>query len=527
MNRPFSNPLRNALPLIVTLLAVGMPAFGADQPQWGEAWSRNMVSPEGGLPSSFNPETGENIKWVAALGTQTHSTPIVAGGRVYVGTNNDVPRDPKHTGDRGVLLCLDEKDGRLLWQLVVPKRDEDQYFDWPKSGISSSITVEGERAYLVDNRGAVVCLDAHGMANGNDGPFKDEGARMIPHPAPPPAFTPSLAAPAPAPGPADGDILWIFDMPASAGIWPHDGAHSSILIHGDFLYLNTGTGVDNSHRKIRTPDAPSLIVLEKATGRLVARDDERIAPRIFHCTWSSPSLGKVDGRELIFFAAGDGIVRAFVPVTKSPPSGEVLKLKSVWQYDIDPTAPKEDVHRFMQNRLQGPSNIYGMPVVLGNRLFVAGGGDVFWGKNEAWLKCVDAARPGDSAAELWSRPLDKHTLSTPAVRDGLVFVTDTARKIHCVDAATGQPYWIQETKGDFWASPLVADGKVYCGTRKGDFWVLAADKKKEVLSSIDLKSPISATATAANGVLYVATMSNLYAIQQGAKRDAAPSSAAK
>jgi len=37
---------------------------------------------------------------------------------------------------RGVLMCFDEKNGRLLWQLVVPKHEEDPYFDWPKCGIS-------------------------------------------------------------------------------------------------------------------------------------------------------------------------------------------------------------------------------------------------------------------------------------------------------------------------------------------------------------------------------------------------------
>ena len=66
----------------------------ADQPQWGHAWTRNMVSSEKGLPDSFDPETGRNILWVAPLGTHTHATPIVAGGRVYVGTNNARPRDP-------------------------------------------------------------------------------------------------------------------------------------------------------------------------------------------------------------------------------------------------------------------------------------------------------------------------------------------------------------------------------------------------------------------------------------------------
>src|SRR5947207_3031579 len=96
------------------------PLYAADQPQWGQAWTRNMASAERGLPSSFDLETGKNIQWIAPLGTQTHSTPIVAGGRVFIGTNNEVPRDPREIGDLGILLCLDEKDGHFLWQLAVP-----------------------------------------------------------------------------------------------------------------------------------------------------------------------------------------------------------------------------------------------------------------------------------------------------------------------------------------------------------------------------------------------------------------------
>src|SRR5712672_640897 len=153
---------------------------GIDQPQWGEAWTRNMVSNEKRLPDSFDVKTGEHVKWSAQLGTQTHSTPVVAHGRVYIGTNNGAPRDPRHQGDRGVLMAFDEKTGKFLWQLVVPKREEDPYFDWPESGISSPATVEGDRVYIVSNRGEVICLDALGMANGNDGPYTNEAAHCVP-----------------------------------------------------------------------------------------------------------------------------------------------------------------------------------------------------------------------------------------------------------------------------------------------------------------------------------------------------------
>ena len=70
-----------------------LPAIGADQPQWGQAWTRNQVSEERGLPATFDVATGRNLKWVAKLGTETHSTPVVANGRVCIGTNNGEPRE--------------------------------------------------------------------------------------------------------------------------------------------------------------------------------------------------------------------------------------------------------------------------------------------------------------------------------------------------------------------------------------------------------------------------------------------------
>ena len=90
--------------------------------------------------------------------------------------------------------------------------------------------------------------------------------------------------------------------------------------------------------------------------------------------------------------------------------------------------------------------------------------------------------------------------------------------MHCVDARTGKPLWTHEIRGELWASPYVADGKVYLGTRSGAFYVFAASQEKQVLATLELGSPISATATAANGVLYVATMTHLYAVHSDENR---------
>jgi outer membrane protein assembly factor BamB len=170
----------------------------------------------------------------------------------------------------------------------------------------------------------------------------------------------------------------------------------------------------------------------------------------------------------------------------------------------------------MGNRDVSPSNIKSMPVFVDNRLYVTVGGDIWWGKNKAWLQCIDATGTGDITATglLWSCDLKNHCCSTPAVQDGLVFVADCGRLIHCVEAATGRELWSHDAGADMWASTLVADGKLYVGTNRGDFWVLAAGREKRVISTLRLDSDLAGTPVAANGVLYVTTMRKLYALRK-------------
>jgi hypothetical protein len=251
-------------------LCVGLPAvvFAADWPTWGRTPSRNMVSEEKGLPDSFsvgrllpNSEdvdmaTTKNVKWVAKLGSQTYGNPVVAGGKVYVGTNNESPRDPAVQGDRGIVYCLDEKTGKLVWQLAVPKLGTGKISDWEFLGICSSPTVDGNRVYIVSNRCEVLCLDANGLADGNGGPYVQEAQYKAGPTAQPAALTP-----------ADADILWRFDMREELGVFPHNITNCGPLVFGDRIVVTTSNGVDWTHTNIPNPKAPCLAMLDKMTTR--------------------------------------------------------------------------------------------------------------------------------------------------------------------------------------------------------------------------------------------------------------------
>ena len=175
---------RSNLPAAIVLLTTASHA--GDWPQWCGTYSKNMVSTEKNLPVEFSAgkrkkgteevdvATTVNCRWVVKLGSQSYGTPAVAGGKILVGTNNENPRDPTKTGDRAIIMCVDEKTGAFQWQLVVPKLGAGKVSDWEYLGMCTTPFIEGDRAYLVTNRCEIVCIDMNGMANGNDGPFKDE-----------------------------------------------------------------------------------------------------------------------------------------------------------------------------------------------------------------------------------------------------------------------------------------------------------------------------------------------------------------
>ena len=93
-------------------------------PMWGGTIERNMVASAGPISIDFDIESGKNVAWMKNLGSQTYGNPIVAGGKVFVGTNNGGGyRADKHPADddKGVILCFDEKSGDFIWQLTREK----------------------------------------------------------------------------------------------------------------------------------------------------------------------------------------------------------------------------------------------------------------------------------------------------------------------------------------------------------------------------------------------------------------------
>ena len=453
-------------------MSAGEPGTG-EWPMWGGTADRNMVSEMTGLPTEWDVDSGMNVRWVAELGSQSYGNPVVASGMVFVGTNNELERDPNQPGDRGVLMAFRESDGEFLWQQTHAKLEAGRANDWPFQGVASSPLVDGEVLYYTSNRGVVTALDINGFRDGeNDGPITDEELT----------------------GEFDADVIWEFDMLEEVGSYPHNLSNSSPVMWGDLLFVSTANGHDESHVNVPSPLAPSIVAVNKTTGEYVWEDNS-VEDRILHGQWSTPSVGSIGGVVQVVSGQGDGWVRGYVAET-----GEKL-----WEFD---TNPKDSEWPRTRNEL------ISTPVIVDGVVYLANGQDPEHGEGVGHFYAIDGTERGDitESGLIWHYDDIRRSISTAAVVDGLVYMADFSGFLHCLDAETGEPLWVYDTFAAVWGSPFVVDGKVYLGDEDGDVVVLEHGREMEVLAEMNMGSAVYATVVPANGALLLNNRNELFSL---------------
>lgn len=431
------------------------PLQAGDWPMMGGRPDRNMVSAEKDLPTAWDGASGKNIKWAADLGQVTFGSPVISGGRVFIGTNND---DHASNEKRGVLKCFAEQDGRLLWRAVhekLPLAGEDD----GGIGICSTPCVAGDRVYYVSNRAELVCRSVE-----------------------------------------DGREVWVLDMRQALGILPNQASASSPLVVGEQVFVVTGQGANNKTGIVKNPAAPSFIAVDRRTGKVVWQDSSP-GTKIITGQWGSPGYGVIEGQPQVAFPGGDGWLYSFEPAT-----GKLLwKFNGKSHEKTAPGAAPETSY-----------NLVAAPVFAVDRVFIAVG-EPEAGSGPGALRCIDPRQRGDvtKSAEVWrlAGADFNDSLSTVAVDHGLLFASDTAGFLYCIDATTGKRLWSHDHLSNIWGSPLVADGKVYTQTGEGVVHILQAAREKKLIAKNDtLPDMAHGTPVVANGVLYLTGQRKLYAI---------------
>ena len=446
---------------------------GPEWPMWGGTPDRNMVSSMKGLPTEWDLKTKKNVKWVAELGSQTYGNPVVAGGYVLVGTNNEVMKDPNIKGDKGIVMAFRESDGQFMWQAVHDKVAAGRANDWPFQGVCSSPLIENGIAYYVSNRGEVMAVDLDGFRDGtNDGLVKDEKLTRE----------------------VDADIIWRYDMMEELGVMQHNMANSSPVSHENLIFVSTSNGQDESHVNVPSPRAPSLIAIDKATGKL-AWEDQGVGENILHGQWSSPAVGQIGGEMQVVVGQGDGYVRGF----------EIKTGKRLWEFDLN---PKDSVWPKTRNE------VISTPIIVDNVVYIANGQDPEHGEGVGHLYAIDATKRGDitETGRIWHYTDIRRSISTGALFNGILFYPDFSGFLHAVDAKTGKQIWKHDMFAAIWGSPMVIDGNVYLGDEDGDVTILNADRTLKVIAEHNMGSSVYSTPVPANGALFIVNRNELIAL---------------
>ena len=98
------------------------------------------------------------------------------------------------------------------------------------------------------------------------------------------------------------------------------------------------------------------------------------------------------------------------------------------------------------------------------------------------------------------------------IGDMLFAVSDTG-VVTCLDAVTGDEIWKDYLKNQFTASPIYADGRIYCFSKKGQTVVLGAGREFELLAKNKLESGFMASPAVSGKAFFLRTKTHLYRIE--------------
>lgn len=258
------------------------------------------------------------------------------------------------------------------------------------------------------------------------------------------------------------------------------GPGSSVFLYKDFLILHY-EGVD----------VRFITALDKHNGKTIwitHRQDEpyKELSMIEKKAYVTPLLINLNGRDLII-SNGSAIINAF-----DPSSGE-----EVWGIK------------------RGVVSTVPMPIEENGIVYVKLGGMI--GEDRSRFSELVAVNPdgsGDISNTniLWTFRVAYIPVSTPVIKDGLIYTSDSDRTLKCIDASNGKEVWNYKSKSLFNSSPIYANGNVYFSSTGGETMVVKAGRELNIVSENKLNGEIWATPAILRNNILMRTDRYLYRI---------------
>ncbi len=468
-------------PAAFLLLATCLSA--EDWPQFRGS-NGSGVATSTGLPREFSAE--HNLAWSARVGDGV-GAPVIHNGRVFTTAMTAAQK-------LGV-FAFDAIRGAQLWRTEIDTGTLPRITP-PNSHAASTPATDGTRVFLHFSTIGLVAFDA-----------------------------------------ADGRELWRYAMPRPAYLMDW-GAAASPVVHDGRVFFCQDDDL-----------APFLVAVDAATGRELWKTPR---PDML-AGYALPVLCTANGRTDLV-VAGSGKLKGYDPATgreiwtcnnllrtimTSPVVHGDLIYLAVQSYGDSTRTLKHALLEWLDTnqdrvlaRAETPAEFHArfdasdtnrdgrldaseLDTAFQSPDNMAAGGNL--------ILAVRGGGTGDVTKThvLWSRD-DKtpSNLASPLLASGRLHLVKSGGMASCYDARDGRPLWDRVRLGnfgDYFASPIAADGRVFFAGRNGFVVVIADAPELQVLGKHDLGEEIIATPAIANGRLYVRTRTRLLCLADGAR----------
>jgi outer membrane protein assembly factor BamB len=447
---------------------------------------------DGGVAVSNDPlpdnlSDAEAVLWRTPL-DGGHSTPILSAGKIFITTWN---------GKELATVALDEKTGKLLWRnAIVPQRVEETH--QIGSPATATLACDGHRIFAFFGSAGMFCYDLDGkkLWEQRMGPFRDEY-----------------------------------------------GAGSSPIVFDGKVILNQDHDIDSF-----------LLALDSATGRVVWKTARPQAVR----SYSTPKVRMHDGKAELLVAGAlrlsaydpakgellwwlDGLARIVIPTPLV--SDEMIYMAS-WAPGGDPgkrvtflpwTAALEKWDKNSDGKLAKSEiddrevldRFFRMDLDQNGLLDQAEWemqAAVFTRAQNAMLAIkprVGGSGELPQSSIAWKHGRGVPYVATPVLYEGILWMVKDGGIVTKLEAASGR--LLQEERvpgvGNYFASPVAGDGKVYFTSESGTVSVVAAEQDWRVISSREFHEKTFATPALHEGRLYLRTEAALYSFQKLPKKN--------
>ena len=425
----------------LALLAAVLAALPVSAADWDRFRGPDGLgtAPDSDLPVNIGPK---DILWKTPIPGRGNSSPIISKGKVFLQTSTDENR-------KRALVCLDAMSGKIEWSKDVKGGPPMQKVHDKNSMASSTPASDGERVYAVFWDGKGISLTAWDYASKQ---------------------------------------LWTKDL---GSFKSQHGPGLSPMVVDNRVILN----VDQD-------DLAEVQAFDPKSGDLVWKKSRTA----YRACYTTPFVLHRDGKSELIVSSTAGVT------SYDPKDGAVIwNWTWVWKQNAD--APKGKA----KAGPGGPLRQVGGPIFHDGMIFCISGD----GGGDRHMAAIKAGTTGDvtDSALVWEKK--KGTAYVPMVLANgpyLYWIADKENKAICAEAKTGKVMWEERLPGSksVSASPVLVNGKVYSVNEDGRIAVFEAAPKFNLLAEAELKEDVYASPAVADGRLYIRGANHLYCI--GAKK---------